>query len=285
MRSVQHVETSIGRIAYEERGEGRPALLVHGVFLNGHYWRHVTGGIADQRRCIAIDLLGHGDTQAAGDDVDFGAQADMLEAVCEALRLDQVDLIANDSGGGIAQIFAACHPERIRSLTLTNCDTHDNFPPPALEPLMGAVRAGRLPDLVRGMATDIALARRTLALGYADPERLSPATVATYLEPFLRTERAMALLARFFEQLDPAENVAAEPGLKALRAPTLIVWGDADPFFPVEWAHWLARTIPGARPPIVVPGAKLFFPEERPEELVRPLREFLAKAPSALSAT
>jgi pimeloyl-ACP methyl ester carboxylesterase len=74
--------------------------------------------------------LAHGATKTSPEqDVDFTAQAEMLEAVCESLKLDQVDLVANDSGGGIAQIFAARHPARIRSLTLTNCDTHDNWPP------------------------------------------------------------------------------------------------------------------------------------------------------------
>lgn len=66
--------------------------------------------------------------------------------------------------------------------------------------------------------------------------------------------------------MDCAQTVAIAPALRALEAPTLIVWGDADPFFPVRWAHWLAETIPGAGAPVILPGAKLFFPEERAEE-------------------
>lgn len=272
MRHVKHVTTPMGEIACTDQGSGPPALFVHGVLLNGHVWRYVIDGVADLRRCIAVDLLGHGETRTAGDDVGFAQQADMLEAVCAALALGPVDVVANDSGGGIAQIFAAHHPARIRTLTLTNCDVHDNFPPPALEPLLGAVRSGALGALLRGMIGNIDAARRTLAIGYQFPERLQAETVATYFEPFLRDDRALDLLTRFFTHMDPASNVAIEPRLKTLQAPTLIVWGDADPFFGVEWAHWLARTIPGAREPVILPGAKLFFAEERPAELVAPLR-------------
>ena len=54
------------------------------------------------------------------------ANAKMLKEVLDALKIDQVDLVGNDSGGGIAQIFAALNPERVQTLTLTNCDTQDN---------------------------------------------------------------------------------------------------------------------------------------------------------------
>ena len=58
--------------------------------------------------------------------------------------------------------------------------------------------------------------------------------------------------------------------------PTLIVWGSAnDIFFPAKNAHWLRATIPGAVAVVEVPEAKLFFPEDRPEALVGPLRDFL----------
>ena len=64
-RRVQHVTTRFGDIAYTELGAGPPALFVHGVFLNGHLWRHVIDQGADLRRCIAVDLLAHGATRTA----------------------------------------------------------------------------------------------------------------------------------------------------------------------------------------------------------------------------
>ena len=59
-------------------------------------------------------------------------------------EIDQVDLVGNDSGGGIAQIFAALHPSRVRSLTLTDCDVHDNWPPEAFKPFLAMAAAGGL---------------------------------------------------------------------------------------------------------------------------------------------
>lgn len=72
----------------------------------------------------------HGSSEIEPDqDVSFDAQAAMLAQFLDALRVDKVDLVGNDSGVGIAQIFAAHHPQRLRTLTLTNGDVHDNWPP------------------------------------------------------------------------------------------------------------------------------------------------------------
>ena len=65
-----------------------------------------------------------------------------------------------------------------------------------------------------------------------------------------------------------------EPLLRKLTAPTLVVWATDDIFFPVKWAYWLRDTIPGRDTVIEIPGARLFFPEERPEALITPLRVF-----------
>src|SRR5580692_4594120 len=127
--SSRNIETSSGRISYVEAGSGPAALFVHGVVLNKHLWRHQVAGLCDIRRCIAVDLLAHGDTEIAPEqDVSVTANAKMLREFLDALQIDLVDLVGNDSGGGIAQIFSALHPERVRSLTLTDCDAHDNWP-------------------------------------------------------------------------------------------------------------------------------------------------------------
>jgi pimeloyl-ACP methyl ester carboxylesterase len=199
----------------------------------------------------------------------------MLAAFCDALGLERFDLIGNDSGGGIAQIFATRYEHRLRSLTLTNCDTHDNCPPPALQPLMDAVSQGRMAELGAAMLAVPDFARATLGIGYQCPERLSEQTIHTYLEPIFGTPNRT----RLFEELFTRCFLGAEchqtfvlDKLKTVATPTLIAWGTADPFFDVTWGHWLRATIPGARELVLLEGAKLFFPDERPEELAAALR-------------
>jgi pimeloyl-ACP methyl ester carboxylesterase len=99
--TTHSVETPSGRISYASGGSGPVALFVHGVVLNKHLWRHQLAGLSDIRRCIAVDLLAHGDTEIAPDqDVSVTANAKMLREVLDALKTDQVDLVGNDSGGG-----------------------------------------------------------------------------------------------------------------------------------------------------------------------------------------
>jgi pimeloyl-ACP methyl ester carboxylesterase len=272
-RNTKHVSTPCGDIAYTEHGTGPAALFVHGVFLNGYYWRHVIDLVTDMRRCIAIDLLAHGATGASAvQDLSFSAQADMLDAFCTALALEPVDLVANDSGGAIAQIFAARHPERIRSLTLTNCDTHDNWPLPAFQPVVRAAERALYADLGPKMLADVALARSKFAPAYELPERVSADTFRTYLEPVFGTPAAIRNIERFITSMDPRHTVAVEPLLRQVQAPTLVVWGTDDVYFSVKWAYWLRGTIPNCRKVVELAGARLFFPEERPEELARALR-------------
>src|ERR1700677_1529387 len=153
---VRHrVQSASRRISYVEQGSGRVALFVHGVLLNSHLWRHQLADLSDIRRSIAVDLLAHGDTEIApNQDVSVTANARMLREVLDALQIDQVDVIGNDSGGGIAQIFAALNPDRVRSLTLTNCDTHDNWPPEAFKPFVEMVASGGLSKTLNAMLSD-----------------------------------------------------------------------------------------------------------------------------------
>ena len=269
------VQTPSGRISYLEQGSGPVALFVHGVLLNGFLWRHQFEHLRDVRRCIAPDLLAHGDTEIApGQDVSVTACANMLREFLEALHIDQVDLVGNDSGGGIAQIFAASNPQRVRSLTLTNCDAHDNWPPEPFKPFLAMAAAGGLRGTLEAMLANKAVYRSPQALGpaYEHPERLPDAAIETYLRPFLRSEQRTRDLQRFLAAFDNSHTVRIEARLRALRAPTLIVWGTDDIYFHVKWARWLADAIPGTRKLVELRGARIFFPEERWQEFNQELR-------------
>src|SRR5215471_16047292 len=135
------------------------------------------------RRCIAIDLPLHGQSPARLDQqMTIGAFADVLADLCDSLDLAQVDLVAHDSGGAVAQIFAARHPERLRSLTLTNCDTHDNAPPEAFAPTVELARRGQLAPSAPALLADLTAARSAVfATGYENPEFLTLDMVRAFL--------------------------------------------------------------------------------------------------------
>lgn len=257
-------------------------MFVHGVLLNGHLWRHQLAQLSDVRRCIAVDLLAHGDTEIAPDqDVSVTANAKMLLEVLDALGIEQVDLVGNDSGGGIAQIFAALNPSRVRSLTLTDCDVHDNWPPEAFKPFLAMAAAGGLRGALEAMLRDKNFYRSAEALGpaYEHPEALADDTIEAYLRPLVSSAQRTADLQRFLGAFDCRHTVAVEAGLKKLQAPTLIVWGTDDVYFDVQWARWLARTIPGTRRCVELKGARIFFPEERAAEFNQELRDHWTQAP------
>jgi pimeloyl-ACP methyl ester carboxylesterase len=269
------VQTASGRISYTEQGSGPVALFVHGVLLNAYLWRHQLAELSDIRRCIAVDLLAHGDTEIAPDqDVSVTANAKMLAEFLDALHVDQVDLVGNDSGGGIAQIFAALHPERVRSLTLTDCDAHDNWPPEAFKPFLAMAAAGGLAGTLDAILMDKNIYRSPQALGpaYEHPEKVTDDTIEIYLRPFVRNEQRTRDLQRFLAAFDNRHTLAIEPQLRTLQAPTLIVWGTDDVYFDVKWSRWLADTIPGTRRRSEFKGARIFFPEERWEEFNKELR-------------
>jgi pimeloyl-ACP methyl ester carboxylesterase len=273
----RHASTPSGRIAYIEQGSGPATLFIHGVPLNGYHWRHVIGELRGSRRCIALDLMGLGYTEIRpGQDVSFTAQAKMIAEFLDALGLDQVDLVANDSGGAIAQIFAAGNPQRLRTLTLTNCDVHDNWPPAAIAPLIEAARQGTLVDVYAKYLDDPKARYERFTRGYADPRVLSDEVYRVYIEPLRATKDRRDNFHNYWLAFDNRHTVAVEPGLRKLRVPTLVVWALEDIFFELKWAYWLQSTIPGVERVVEVPGAKLFFPEDRPQALLDPLKAFLA---------
>jgi pimeloyl-ACP methyl ester carboxylesterase len=273
------IATDHGEISYVEAGEGPPALFVHGVFLNAFLWRPAISQLMNERRCLAVELPAHGETRlAAGHDFSLPTQAEVVEGFCRALGLEPADLVANDTGGAVAQVFAARWPERVRTLTLTNCDAHDNLPPQAFREGRDAAARGELAPLVKAISNDYALARGELGgfgVGLEHPERLTDEEVAEFVRRTATDEGAREA-EQFVNDLDAADLLAVEPRLKQLEAPTLIVWGTGDVFFETSWAEWLRQTIPGAQEVVLIEGGKLFFPYERADEFAPHLRRHWA---------
>jgi pimeloyl-ACP methyl ester carboxylesterase len=266
-------DTPSGSINYVEQGSGPVALFVHGVLLNGYLWRHQLEDLKNLRRCVAVDLLAHGDTKiSATQDVSVTANAHMLAEFLDALKIAQVDLVGNDSGGGVCQIFAALYPKRIRSLVLTNGDVHDNWPPEAFKPFVGMVASGGLPQTLSAMLGDKSVYRSALGPAYERREDVSDDTIETYLKPHLLSPQRTYDLERFVNAFDCRHTVKIEKRLRELRAPTLIAWGTDDIYFDLKWSRWLEEVIPGTKRRIEFNGARIFLPEERARDFNNAVR-------------
>src|SRR5918997_5356353 len=108
------VRTEFGDFAYLDVGDGPAVLFVHGMFVSGYLWRDVCEQLRGERRCIAYNLPGHGHSRLSGAaDLSLQGHAQILRSFCDALDLDELDLVANDTGGAIAQAFTVQQPERV----------------------------------------------------------------------------------------------------------------------------------------------------------------------------
>ena len=192
---------------------GPVALFVHGIATNAFLWRNVIGALTNQRRCIAVDLPLHGRSPVtAGQDLSLAALAAGLEDFCDALGLTGIDLVANDTGGAIAQIFAARHPDRLATLTLTNCDTAGNLPPEEFKPMVELARAGDLAPTAVAMFADLdAAAKVAFGAGYEHLDRVDPAVIRSYLEPWFGTLERAREFERLLTALDDADLAAVTP--------------------------------------------------------------------------
>jgi len=268
------VRTRSGPASYiDTGGPGRPVLFVHGIGSSSYLWRNVIGELEGQRRCVAIDLPSHGSTPADADqDFSLPGLARFVADGCDALELTDIDLVANDTGGAISQVFAVGRPERLHTLTLTNCEAHDNVPPKALLPMVLLARMGLLARITPRMVRDITRARkRAFGSVYQDIANLPEDIARVWLEPMATAESARQGQ-RLLTSLHARDLLAIEPGLARLQVPTLIVWGTGDRAFRLKWAYWLRDTIPGATDVVEIDGARLFFPDERATELTAALR-------------
>ncbi len=276
MRKRCHTDVGGTPVAYIDEGTGPATLFIHGVFLSADLWAPTIDLITQPRRAIAVDLPAHGLTPATSD-MSLPALADLLAGLCDRLADGPLDIVANDTGGALAQVFAVRHRSLVRTLTLTDCDTAGNFPPALFAPVVELARQGELAPVAAGMINDLDFARSEAALGMGFETPPSDELILDFLTPCAGTLEAARDLERFVASLDDADLVAVDAGLRQLDAPTLLVWGTDDAFFELTWAHRLADTIPGATL-IELDGARLFFPLERPGQLVAALERHWAVA-------
>jgi len=268
-RSRRFADLLMSRVAYVEHGHGPAALFVHGYPLNGYQWRGALERLHKHRTCITPDMMSLGYTEVpAGQPITPHVQVEMLAALLEKLRIRDVDLVGNDSGGLVSQLFLAKYPQRVRSLLLTNCDVDENNPPAGVLPLIALAKDGVFAEkALAPQLADKTLARSSRGIGrvFSYPERLQDETIEMYLRPLVASPLRMSQLNEFFVALGSNDLVAIREDLKQWKGPARMVWGLKDALFGVQWAEWLDKTLPGSRGVRRLEEANLFFPEEMPE--------------------
>ena len=159
--------------------------------------------------------------------------AALISSFLEALDLEDVTIVGNDSGGAMSQVLVTRHPERIGRLVLTNCDTHENFPPGALQ---GDAAARRLPG---GMAVSLAAPFRIGAVARAafrpftkDP--IPPELIASWMEPGLHDPGVKRDLKKVTRGMNKRYTLEAAEKLRGSELPILLTWAPGDRFFPLE---------------------------------------------------
>jgi len=276
-RERRFAETTFGRIAHIDRGAGPAALFLHGFPLSSFQWRGAIDRLSPYRRCLAPDLMGLGYTQVApGQSVAPAAQADMIAALLDRLEIQQVDLIANDTGGAVAQLFVTKYAQRARTLLLTNCDVETDSPPPAVLPIIEAARAGLYPDLwLEPWLRHKDVARSPMGLGgmcYSNPAHPTDAALDQYLGLLVASPERKALVNRCALGFTPNPLDGIASHLRQCVVPTRIVWGLGDTIFSPRNPDYLAGILPRVTGIRRIDKAKLFFPEEYPNIIAEEAR-------------
>src|SRR6185503_10707138 len=235
-RRRRFVATPFGDVACLERGGGPVALFLHGFPLNADQWRDSLAALAPYRRCLAPDFLGLGYSRVAADaDVSPETQVRMLVALLDALGIRDADVIANDSGGAVAQLLLARHPGRVRTLLLTNCDTEIESPPAAMRPVIELAKQGRFADeWLAPWLADPTLARSARGIGglcYTNPAHPTDAALRSYFTPLLSSEERKRRLHQYAVALEHNPLAGIGPALRESRVPVRVIWGVDDTIF------------------------------------------------------
>ena len=284
MESKQ-LNTRLGPLATRASGHGPTLVFFAGAFANGELWRDVVAALADRYRCITIDLpLGaHPWPLTPGADRSAQSLARLLLDCVELLDIDDATLVANDTAGGLLLLsLASGHPalERVGRLVLTNCDSYDQFPPDALKKASAACR--RFPRLARGLVglqvRSSAMRRRGIATVTA--HAVDPAREEAFFGPARRDPAVAGDLVAAMAGFRPELLVNAAAAIQRFEKPVLLIWGDADNFFPMAHAQRLQSDFPNASL-VSVPGAKAWVPVDDPTAVADAIGAFVPTSPRA----
>jgi pimeloyl-ACP methyl ester carboxylesterase len=280
-RGPRQVELAAGTVSFIDSGQGPPVVFLHGLLTNSTLWRGVIERLQDTHRCLAPDLpLGsHTHPLNGSADLTPPGVAALVAEFLDRLDLQDVLLVANDTGGAIAQLVAVRHPERLGGLVLASCDAFDNFLPPMFRPLQYLARVPGL--LGAGLQTLRLRPLRRLPMAYGFlTKRPTPSVVDGWLRPAQQNREVLRDVERFLRRIDSRFTEEAARGLAGFTKPVVLAWASEDRVFPPDHARRLAAILPAARIEWI-DDSYSFVPVDQPTRLADVIRSFSIAAQGA----
>jgi pimeloyl-ACP methyl ester carboxylesterase len=262
-----------GTIRYREAGEGKPIVFVHGYLVDSRLWDGVVDRLSDRFRCIAPDwpIGAHQVPMNPEADLSPPGIARLIADFLTKLELEDVTIVGNDSGGAMSQVLVTSHPDRIGRLVLTNCDTHENFPPgifkamPPLAKLPGGMFLLSAPFRIE------AVARRAFA-PFAKA-KIPDDLIASWMNPATTDPGVMRDAGKVTAGMNKRHTLAAAEKLRGSQLPILLAWAPGDKYFPISYAERLQGEAGNAKL-VQIRDAKTFVALDQPGRLAEEIAEF-----------
>jgi pimeloyl-ACP methyl ester carboxylesterase len=272
----KEIRLSAGTIRYRDVGTGPVLLFVHGLLVNGTLWTPLVERLRADHRCIVPDLpLGsHSVPMNPDAELDPLAVADLMAEMIDALELEDVTLVGNDSGGAISQMVATRHPGKVGRLILTNCDTYEDFPPALFKYLLVAAR---IPGALRGLGQSLRfkpLRRSPIAYGVLTKSRLSDEQLEDWVRPGIDSAEIGRDTRKFLRGASGKQTMEAARKLADFQAPTLFAWAEEDRWFKLADAERLAASMPNATVERIA-DSKTFVSLDQPQRLAEIITSFV----------
>jgi pimeloyl-ACP methyl ester carboxylesterase len=271
----REIELPAGTIRYREAGEGKPVVFVHGYLVDGRLWDGVVDRLSDRCRCIAPDWPIGAQQIAMDSDADLSPPgiAAIIDSFLAALNLNDVTIVGNDSGGAMSQVLVTRHPQRIGRLVLTNCDTHENFPPGVFKAMPPIAKLPGGMDLLAAPFRIGALARA--AFRPFAKTKIPEDLVTSWMTPGLHDPGVKRDAKKVTVGMNKRFTLEAAERLSESDLPILLTWAPGDRFFPIKYAERLANETPNARI-VEIPDAGTFVPLDQPQRLADEIARFVA---------
>lgn len=272
----REIDVSRVRIRYREIGTGPTVVFVHGLLANGDVWRKIAPAVAAQGfRCITPDWpLGSHSIAVPQMELTPPTVAQLIVDFLGELELDDVTIVANDTGGALTQLIMVDHGDRLRRVVLVACDAFDHFLPPPFHLLPRFFAVPSAAWLAAQLLAVPLLQRTPLGLRWIAKYPMPKDIVESYVRPIRVDSAVRHDYRRFTRSIDKRYTLEAASRLSNFDKPVLLVWGSEGRLFPVALAERLLTILPHSELH-TIPDCYVFVSEDRPRELTDTVLEFL----------